>query len=101
MRQLLEAHHLDYYETHAGMWGVGTSAIWLTDDTTVERARELLDAYQQARYERVHGEYQQRVAAGEQETFWQRFLMHPFRTMIYLAIVAVILWFTVMPFILW
>ena len=49
VRALLTAHDVDWYETAAGLWGLGAPALWLRDASQYPRARGLLDQYQQAR----------------------------------------------------
>lgn len=51
VRALLTADGLDWYETSAGLWGLGAPGLWLRDADQYPRARALLDEYQQARRE--------------------------------------------------
>ena len=100
VRQLLDRHHIDYYETDAGRFGISLAAIWLPDDGDIERALELLDDYQQARFRNAREAYEQRLRDGNQETHLQRFFHQPLRTLLYLLVVAVILYFSLAPFLM-
>ena len=98
VRRLLDDNHIDYYETSAGLFGISLAALWVRDDGEIERARELLEKYQQERYQKARDAYQELEQRGEAETLWQRTLRHPIRTLIYLLIIAVILYFSTIPF---
>ncbi len=100
VRRLLDEHHIDYYETDAGRFGISLAAIWLADGGEVERATQLLDDYQQARYQHAREAYEQRLRDGSQETHLQRLLRQPLRTLLYLLVIAVILYFSLAPFLM-
>jgi len=99
LRELLEANNIDYYETPAGNWGVSMPAIWLRDENELPRARSLLKNYQQQRAVRVRGEYQKLKQAGEHRTFWRELKSRPMRVVAYLTIVAIIVYFSTIPFV--
>lgn len=99
IRHLLDNHRIGYYETHAGFFGVALAAIWLRDDSDdVERAQALIDSYQQQRYKQARQDYEQQINDGTAETQLQRLLRHPIRTLIFLAIILIILYFSTIPF---
>ncbi len=100
VRALLEAHGFDTYETRAGFWGLGVAAIWLHDETQLEAAREVLDAYQAGLAERMRRERDDLAERGEAPTLWTRLRHHPVRMLLVAAAVAVILALTLLPF-LW
>lgn|SRR5690625_3616506 len=85
VRQVLAAHQIDFYETPANRWGISAGAIWLRDDSQLAKARQLMDEYQRER--------QQRVRAEDPPP-----RKHPLLILIYLAIIAMILYFSIMPF---
>jgi hypothetical protein len=62
------------------------------------RAKQLIDDYQAQRSERVRLETQQKIEQGEYETFAQRLANKPLQVLITLAIVAFIIYVSVMPF---
>ena len=57
IRALLTEKQIEYYETSAGNWGISLPALWLQDDSRYSEAKELLDAYQIARTQRIRAEY--------------------------------------------
>jgi len=99
LRELLEANNIDFYETPAGNWGVSMPAIWLRDEDELARAKSLLNDYQQQRAVRVRNEYQQLKAADQHSTFVRELKARPARVVAYLTIIAIILYFSTMPFI--
>jgi len=99
IRDLLSYHKIDFYETPAGRWGVSMEAIWLNDDTVLETARALIDEYQQQRAQRVRQEYQSLRQQGDVETFTQRLINRPIRTLSLVAVILTILYFVTAPFV--
>jgi len=77
VRQLLDQHNIDWYETSAGKFQISFPAIWVRDDADEPAARQLIEAYQQKREEQVRAEHQARKARGEVETFRQRIGSNP------------------------
>ncbi len=51
VRDLLNQHEIPFYETSAGRWGFSVAAIWLREEDYFERARELIEEYQEQRRE--------------------------------------------------
>jgi hypothetical protein len=98
VRELLEENHLEFYETSAGNWGISTPAIWLKHDEDFERAKELLDEFQQEWTAQQRERHQQEVLDGQQRTFWNVFSENPLKVIFYLAIVLLILYVTLKPF---
>jgi hypothetical protein len=98
MRQLLDEHHIDYYETPAGKWGISPPAIWLIDETRLQEARDLLATYQQERSQRMRAEYEQQKSLGQVETLLDRVKRDPFRFLFYLAIIIAVMYFSIKPF---
>ena len=98
VRRLLDEHYIEYYETDAGRFGISLAAIWLRDDGEIERAQELLVKYQEERYRKARADYEQQQRDGTAETALQRALHQPLRTLIYLAVIIIIVYFSIMPF---
>ncbi len=91
VRELLEKHEIDYFETFAGNWGISLPAIWLKNIEQFDFARQLLDEYQQERSLRLRKEYQLRREKGEAKTGWHNFRESPLQFIVYsLAIVLVL-----------
>lgn len=103
VRELLVEHRIRFYETSAGRWGISLAAIWVRDEDEdqLARAREVIERYQQARAERVRADYEASRRAGEHETLTSRLADHPLRSVLYLAGILAVLFFTLMPFINW
>jgi len=99
VRALLDANHIDYYETDAGRWGISLAAIWLRDDDErLDDARQLIDTYQQQRSSQARAEYDALNRTGRQETFLQRLIAHPTQLLLYLLAIVVIVYLTLVPF---
>lgn len=77
VRELLNAHDIDYFETSAGMWGISLPAIWLYDPNDLPMARQLFDAYQQQRSIEQRALYQALKQQGLQPGFWLHNLKKP------------------------
>ena len=101
VRSLLAEHAIDYYETPPNRWGISMGAIWLRDDDQYDHARRLLDEYQARRREQARAEREQQLREGTSETFVSLFRRDPARWVLYLGIIAVLLYFTVTPFFGW
>lgn len=99
IRALLTEHRIDYYETPAGSWGMSMPALWLNDENQLERAQNLLDDYQQQRRAAARDEYDELRVQGRQRTVIDLFRDHPLRYLLYLALVAVIAYFSISPFV--
>lgn len=69
VRALLEAHHVDFYETPMGLFGISAGGYWLRDADAWPAARALIDQYQSQRRERVRAEQAAAERDGSAETF--------------------------------
>ncbi len=98
VRALLRAEEIEFYETQAGMWGVGAEAIWLRDDSRLLEARALLDAYQAERAVRARGEYTALSKSGKLRILWQRLRARPMAAIIGLIFILFILYISLAPF---
>ncbi|MBK6619199.1 MAG: DUF6164 family protein [Nitrosomonas sp.] len=95
IRALLTEKQIEYYETSAGNWGISLPALWLQDDSRYSEAKELLDAYQIARTQRIRAEYARLKQAGKQKTLRDSFLENPLVFAGYIFIVIVLLYLPV------
>tara|TARA_R100001377_G_scaffold69207_2_gene44512 strand:+ start:1097 stop:1456 length:360 start_codon:yes stop_codon:yes gene_type:complete len=98
VRQLLEEHDIETYETDAGNWGISLPAIWLESDEQFERAKSLLDDYQCARATRVRAEYEQLRSQGEHPSLLDRLREQPLPFVAYCAAIGVILYLSISSF---
>ncbi len=99
IRELLDEHAIDYYETPAGRWGISLAAIWLRDEEQWQQANELIDRYQEQRYLNARADYERQKAEGRLESWLDRLRHSPLQMIIYLLAIAVILYISLYPFI--
>ena len=99
IRELLRGNEIDFYETSAGNWGISMPAIWLRDNSRLKQAKQLLEAYQEGRTRRMKSEYAHLKEQGENRTLLDIFRDDPLRMLLYVAAVAAIIYFSVMPFV--
>lgn len=98
IRTLLADNNILFYETHAGFFRMGLDAIWLHDSTQMDLAKQLLQGYQQKRYQSQREVFTQLQEKGEVETQWQRIKHHPFRFVAAIIAVAFVLVLSLVPF---
>lgn len=98
VRALLKASGVDFSETSSGNWGISSAAIWLPDDSRLEEARVLIAGYQRERQARARAEYEQQCREGKQRTLMDGIQEHPLRFLAYMTVIAVILYFSIKPF---
>jgi hypothetical protein len=98
VRALLRAKEIEFYETQAGMWGIGAAAIWLHDESRRDEARSLLDAYQTERAARVRSEYEALRRDGKLQSLWDRLRARPLAALIGLIFILFILYLSLAPF---
>ncbi len=102
IRQLLDEHQIEFYETSSGNWGVSLPAIWLRDESTrFDEARELIELYQRERTERARAEYQRLNSEGEQRNFFSIIRERPLQVVVYLMVIALILFISLSPMLSW
>lgn len=95
---LLEQNDIEFYETPAGNWGISMPALWLVHDEQYKEARKLLDEYSEQRFRRVRQEYEGLKRAGKARTFMDIARENPLRVSLYLAIVIVLAYFSIAPY---
>lgn len=99
VRQLLDAHHIDVYETQAGVFRLGVDAIWLRNPAQYEDAQGLLDTYQAERLARSREAHRQAQSRGDAQTLMDRLRARPRRMLLTLLGVAAIIGISLLPFI--
>lgn len=99
IRQLFEQHEVRYYETPPSRWGISMGGFWVHDDDEAERARVLLNEYQQQRQSQQRERYQQALLQGEAGGLWQRMRRKPVTTLAATLAIVAILFLSLMPFI--
>lgn len=98
IRALLKAHDIAFYETPPGNWGVSSPGFWLNDNAQLEEGRRLIAEYQQKRLDEQRELFEQRKRAGEHRGLIHVITDNPLRFVLYLAIAATVIYFSVMPF---
>ncbi len=102
IRQLLDEHGIEFYETSAGNWGVSLPAIWLGDESErFDEATGLIDAYQIERAKRVQEEYRQLKAEGQERNIISMIKEHPLQFVVYLVFIGLILFISLTPLLGW
>ena len=94
IRDLLTKNHIDHYETPAGNWGISMPAIWLRDEDQLDQAKALIESYQRQRSENAKISREQH----KRESLFSVFFTNPIQTILYTAFAAVILYFSIKPF---
>lgn len=92
VRELLDEHEIEYFETFAGNWGISFPALWLKDETQFDHARKILDEYQSARSTRMKAEYEVQKNHGQAPTMWHSFVENPWRFVAYFTLIAAVLY---------
>jgi hypothetical protein len=100
IRSLLQEHRIDFYETQAGPWGISAPGIWLNDEHQYDRAKALMDDYQENRFREKRAEYEKLRRVGQHRTFLQNLLENPLQVILYSLIVGLIIYFSISPFFL-
>lgn len=98
VRRLLDEHDIDFYETHAGGWGISMPAIWLPDGARLQEAKALIDAYQARRATSAQESYRQLAAEGRQATLLGNIARRPFRSLFLLLALLFVLYLSLAPF---
>jgi len=70
----------------------------VNDDHQYDRAKALLDDYQENRFREKHAEYERLRRAGQHRTFLQNMLENPVQVILYILIAGLILYFSISPF---
>jgi len=73
-------------------------AIWLDNDSQLEKAKLLLDTYQQQRQKSARQTYEQLRQQGKQRTVMDKVREAPLLAAIYLVAVLFILYISIVPF---
>ena len=98
IRALLAAHAIEFYETPAGRWGISAPAIWLKEGQSPQKAKALIEQYEHERFAMQRAAYERLKQEGRNKTLRDAFREDPVRFIVYLAIVAFVLYFSIKPF---
>ena len=93
IRQLLTQHQIDFYETPADKWGVSMPAIWVADEVTIDKAKQLLEDH--------HRDYTQKRkldSTATDEPLMSYWLRKPITFLGYVALILFVLYLVISPF---
>lgn len=98
VRALLHENDIDFYETSAGVFNISMPGLWLKNKDQLEKARQLIDEYQQARHDKACGDYALEQSQGTARTFWDMFKEAPVRYISILLAIMLICYFMIVGF---
>ena len=98
IRKLLTDNTIEFYETSAGNWGISFAGIWLKDELQLVEAKALIKTYEKERLLRVRAEYDELAREGRERTIIDVIKENPFRFLIYMAVIALVLTLSIKPF---
>ena len=99
IRELLGTNDITFYETPPGNWGISAPGIWLKNNDDEDKAKQLIADYQEQRSVSQREQYQQLKSEGKHRTIVAVLKEDPLRVILYLAVVALILYVSIKPFI--
>lgn len=98
LHALMAENEIEVYETSAGNWGISMPALWLRHDEQYDRAKALLEQYEEERFLRVRSEYEELKQEGKARTFLDIARENPFRYIAYLVMIVVLVYISLVPF---
>lgn len=98
VRELLDAHAIEYFETRPSLFGLSAGAIWAQQREQVDEARRLIADYQQRRQATARDAYAAARAAGEVPSFADQLRTQPLRVLLVLVGIVMMLAAMVVPF---
>lgn len=99
VRQLLKDNRVEFYETDAGNWGVSMPAIWLQDEDQADRAKNLIDRYQNERSTQARQDYNEKKHSGTQRTLIDSAREKPLVFVGLMLFCLFVLYFSIKPFV--
>ncbi len=98
VRELLNSHHFDYYETDAGRFGISLAALWLKDESQADSAKQVLQQYQDQRTARMREQREQAINDGTEHSFYERMKQAPGYFIAISFTIIIILYISLAPF---
>ncbi len=92
IKELLDRHEINYYETSAGNWGISLPALWLTSIDELDKAQKLLSKYHLERASVQRENYEQLKKEHKNKRLLDTVIDKPVKFLIYLAAIAFILY---------
>lgn len=97
IRNLLNEHGVDWYETSAGNWGIAMPGLWATDDEQIDKARALIEQYQEEHSAAQRELHERQRQLGQGPTLMQRLIEHPLRSLGIIAFCLFIIYVSIHP----
>lgn len=97
VRALLDEDGIEFYETSAGAFGISVAAIWLPDESQAPRAKQLIAEFQERHSRQLRAEWEESRNRGEADTFLKRLRREPFKVLLLIAGLLVVLYVSVVP----
>lgn len=97
VRALLSERGFDFYETHAGAFGISVAAIWLRDESRAPEARQVIAEFQAQHAEKIRTAWEESRQRGEADTFIKRLRREPLRMLLLIVALFVILYVSIVP----
>lgn len=98
VRALLDEHQIPFYETEPSLWGISFGGIWLSNPGDKEKAKSLMESYQEQRALTQRHRYEQAQRDGTAPTLITRLLEQPLKAAGILIVVTALLLVTLVPF---
>ncbi len=92
IKELLDEHEINYYETTAGNWGISMPALWLKNEDQLKEAQKLLFEYHNQRALTQRKIYQDLKTKKKNKRLIDVIIENPIRFLIYIAAIAFILY---------
>lgn len=99
VRQILTDNNIDFFETDAGNWGVSLPALWLPNETDSDRAKNLIERYQNERSDKARQLYDEQKRAGTQRTMIDAVREKPLASLGLVLFCLFVLYFSIKPFV--
>ena len=94
VRELLIENEIDFYETSAGVFGISMPGLWLKNEEQLQKARQLIDEYQQLRQDKARADYEQ----GTTRSFMDMFKESPVRYISFILVIFLLCYLMIFTF---
>ena len=99
IRELMQKHHIEIYETSAGNWGISMPGIWVQDENDLPRAKELVAQYQKERATDARNAYEENRRQGTAPSLIQTIKQRPLAIAGILLFCLFVLYVMISPFV--
>lgn len=100
VRDLLDSHDIDYYETKPSMWGVSAGGIWAANQAQEAEAVRRLADYQAGRSARHRAQREQDLREGRIPGTWDTMRANPRQALVAIVGILLMLGIATLPFLL-